>query len=79
MPVVPGSDRRRKEPGVRTGTMHSFKGLEVARLAAIAANSDNLPFRLRRRSQLYDEVQHDLMSGVSDAFSMSHAREPETS
>jgi hypothetical protein len=49
-----GSDTR--QPGVRTATMHSCKGLEFARLAVIAANADNLPLPVavdpgrRRRS-----------------------------
>ncbi len=49
-----------KKPGVRTGTMHSFKGLEFARLAVVAANADNLPFPLATTPAAVDQAQHDI-------------------
>ena len=51
-----GADVRK--PGVQVGTMHSCKGLEFARLAVIAANSDNVPLAVTPAAD--DPVQHDL-------------------
>ena len=53
-----GSDVRK--PGVQVGTMHSCKGLEFARLAVIAANSDNLPLPFAVTPAADDPVQHNL-------------------
>ena len=47
-------------PGVQVGTMHSCKGLEFARLAVIAANSDNLPLPFAITSAAEDPAQHNL-------------------
>lgn len=49
-----------KKPGVQTGTMHSTKGLEFARLAVVAANADNLPHPLATTPAADDKTQHDL-------------------
>lgn len=49
-----------KQPGVQLGTMHSFKGLEFARLAVIAANDDNLPLPVAVTPAVEDQTQHDL-------------------
>ena len=40
--------------------MHSFKGLEFARLAVIAANNDNLPPTVAVTPAAEDQTQHDL-------------------
>lgn len=53
-----GSDA--KQPGVRTATMHSCKGLEFARLAVVAANADNLPLPVATTPAADDEAQHAL-------------------
>lgn len=53
-----GADVRK--PGVQVGTMHSCKGLEFARLAVIAANSDNLPLPFAVTPAADDPVQHSL-------------------
>lgn len=53
-----GADVRK--PGVQVGTMHSCKGLEFARLAVIAANSDNLPLPFATTPAAEDPVQHNL-------------------
>lgn len=53
-----GSDS--KKSGVQVGTMHSCKGLEFARLAVIAANSDNLPLPIAVTPATEDQIQHDL-------------------
>lgn len=53
-----GSDA--KQPGVRTATMHSCKGLEFARLAVVAANTDNLPLPMAITPVSADKAQHDL-------------------
>jgi hypothetical protein len=53
-----GNDK--KKPGVWTGTMHSFKGLEFARLAVVAANADNLPHPLATTPSAEDSTQHAL-------------------
>jgi superfamily I DNA/RNA helicase len=49
-----------KRPGVQMGTMHSFKGLEFARLTVVAANADNLPHPLATTPATDDEGQHAL-------------------
>ena len=49
-----------KRPGVQVGTMHSFKGLEFARLAVVAANNDNLPLPVAVTPAAEDQTQHDL-------------------
>ena len=49
-----------KKPGVQVGTMHSFKGLEFARLAVVAANNDNLPLPVAVTPAAEDQTQHDL-------------------
>jgi len=53
-----GSDT--KQPGVRTATMHSCKGLEFARLAVVATNADNLPLPAATTPAVEDERQHAL-------------------
>jgi superfamily I DNA/RNA helicase len=53
-----GSDAKR--PGVRTATMHSCKGLEFARLAVVAANTDNLPLPMAITPVSADKAEHDL-------------------
>jgi superfamily I DNA/RNA helicase len=53
-----GTDSRK--PGVRTGTMHSCKGLEFARLVVIAANADNLPLPVAVTPAAEDQKQHAL-------------------
>jgi hypothetical protein len=49
-----------KSPAVRTTTMHSAKGLEFARLAVVAANSDTLPLPVAVTPQQVDPGQHAL-------------------
>lgn len=49
-----------RKPGVQVGTMHSFKGLEFARLAVVAANSENLPLPIAVTPAADDQAQHDL-------------------
>ena len=49
-----------KTPKVQTGTMHSSKGLEFARLVVAGANSDVLPHPLAVTSAAMDQHQHDL-------------------
>jgi superfamily I DNA/RNA helicase len=40
--------------------MHSSKGLEFARLALVAANSDTVPLPAATTPAAEDQVQHDL-------------------
>ena len=49
-----------KKPGVQLGTMHSFKGLEFARLAVVAANNDNLPLPVAVTPAAEDQTQHNV-------------------
>ena len=49
-----------KKPGVQVGTMHSFKGLEFARLAVVAANNNNLPLPVAVTPAAEDQTQHNL-------------------
>ena len=48
-----------KKLGVQVGTMHSFKGLEFARVAVVAANDDNLPLPFAVIPAADDQMQHD--------------------
>ena len=50
----------RRKPGVQLGTMHSFKGLEFARVAVVAANDDNIPLPVAVTPAVEDQTQHDL-------------------
>lgn len=48
------------EPAVHTGTMHSAKGLEFARLVVVGVDSGAVPLRVAVTSTATDPMQHQL-------------------